>query len=319
MPFAITLEVYEMPNKNPSGMSHSGIECLRRCPKRFWFSYRAGGNGILATRRPIYFDIGSAYHEAMEFIGRVWNEHQEDDLVQILSNGIADVVKGYTEVCGDRVDADSKDLIYTHATGLAYAHAEYFLARCQDWKFVAVEKDFETKMLDETLRGRVDAIATLEGRTWLVEHKALSHVSDNFIDVVPRDAQVLRYANALRKGGIPISGVIYTVGLKCALRLKKSESNPEFLARIAKHYKEEEATTIKHFQVLLDKSDLERCEAETAETLAEIRTRDVSNKWTQYTGGCENKYDVCEFMRVCLQQPWDGNSEVPPGFSAKHK
>lgn len=300
-----------------SGMTHSGVESFRRCRKKFWFDYRAGGHGVRTLHQPVYYDIGSAYHKAMEFIGRVWIDRKSADIGEIIGNGIADEIQGYVEVCGTRLDELTKALVLAHARGLAYAHADYLVAKCQDVEFVAVEKDFETEIDGEPIHGRVDAIATQGGRTWLVEHKALSSVDDSFIDTVSKDAQVLRYIYALRKMGYPISGVLYTVGVKCRLQHKKSETDAEFVQRISADYEEKGVSSIHHFQVIIDRGDVERCVAGTKETLTEIKARDESKVWTKFESGCENRYGRCEFYPICMKQEWSENNELLPGFVLK--
>jgi len=300
-----------------SGLTHSGIEAFRRCPKRYWFANRAGGRGIASEQDALYFHIGSAYHAAMEFVGKVWEERKNGDISEILGNGIADVIQGYAE--SKPIGEEMRALVLTHARGLAYAHADLMMERCQHWDFVAVEKDFEAEVGSTKIWGRVDAVVSHSGRTWLVEHKALSSVPDNFIEIVPKDAQVLRYAHALQQSGYPISGVIYTVGKKCGLRQKKAESREEFVKRVSDDYEKNGAGAIHHFDVILDRGDISRCAASTAETLEEIHKRDESGIWTQWESGCDHKYGTCEFYRICLTCPWSGDGEVPSGFVLRSK
>src|SRR3990167_9323671 len=117
-----------MTSRKP-GLTHSGIESFRRCPKRYWFSNRAGGHGITSEQDAIYFHIGSAYHNAMEFIGKIWGDRKNGDISEILGNGIADTIQGYVE--SKSLEDDTRNLVLAHARGLAYAHADLLMEKCQ--------------------------------------------------------------------------------------------------------------------------------------------------------------------------------------------
>ena len=180
-------------------LSNSEIKTFRSCRAKHHYAY-----GL--RMRPIKVDA------ALEF-GTAWHALLERDLTQIDTLPVPPLADPYQEA---RLQA------MWSAYQIHWSAAE--------WQVLGVEVPFEIEISNPLtnrvsrlyqLGGRIDAIARVDGKVYVVEHKTSGG------DVTPgskywqrlrMDTQCSAYMIAARDMGHDIAGVIYNVAVKPALR-----------------------------------------------------------------------------------------------------
>lgn len=129
--------------------------------------------------------------------------------------------------CYKEAETDSKkyDIERVRAMVVAY-HSHYANDGC---KALAIEEPFDLPVIDtktgkplgRNYCGVVDAIVELEGKTWFVDHKTTSRLSDDYWTELQTNPQLTHYLLAARQVGIEAAGFLWDVVLKPTIEPKK--------------------------------------------------------------------------------------------------
>ena len=181
-------------------LTHSRMASARRCLREHYYRYELG---IVRDAEAVYYKVGAAIHNALE----LWHGSQDADAA---------------------VAAISLDDQYDHMMALALMDS--YIDKTQPLIFDATEQQFEIPLVNpETqgqsrtflLAGKIDGIITINGHSYIVEHKTTSEDIGPDSDYWLRlrvDPQISLYTMAARACGLDITGVLYNVIRKPALR-----------------------------------------------------------------------------------------------------
>lgn len=300
-------------HRSDTVVTHSLITAFRECPKKAWFSYFAGGTGVVPSRLSKALAIGSSYHHAMELVCNSRRAGQD-----VTASDIRNAVNEW--VTENRMDLPREDIpiIQAQASGAAIAHARKLNGL--SWKIHFVEVIFKVQLLPHVvLTGKIDAVISDEDGTWIVEHKTASD-SDlgDYLETLPSDAQVLRYIYSVRALGWSITGCKYTIAQKSLIRGRKNEPTWDTARRIEAELIEPGQEGAFHQDVRPGVDDVRRCISDTQDTARDIENCVLGDRpWTRHERSCRGTYGVCPFYRICIKVPWDGLGDVPIGFRAK--
>lgn len=177
----------------------------------------------------------------------------------------------------------------------------------REWKITEVEKEFDVRITPFLhMRGKIDAICA-DGTP--IEHKSAGQsISDEtnaglkYKDKLAWDDQVSFYLLALRT-----TRVKYTVCQKPTIRLKRDETEEEYLDRCEEWYDE---TKVRFFEVTRSMEELQETENEVRILASEIRRRKHF-----YRNPSHCSLMGCSYASICL----DRNPEIVTGFVKKER
>jgi len=102
------------------------------------------------------------------------------------------------------------------------------------WTVEAVEEVFNAQWNDRyMIMGKVDGIIHTGNLRYILEHKTAQRVNYGYLAGLQGDFQSLTYAHFYPKfSGKPVHGVCYDILQKTGIRLKKNETEEEFIDRL---------------------------------------------------------------------------------------
>ena len=248
-------------------LTASMLRAYKSCPKKYWFEYV---QMLKPSEKPEALAMGSSYHDCLEHIIR--GEEFTPD----------------TPVIGIMAEAWKKYIPF------------------HEWDIESPEVMFEQKLKNSrlALKGKMDAVCR-DGS--IVEHKTTRNtLDDKYLANLAMDDQVSFYLLAQSmKLGRPITTVHYTAIQKPTIRQKASETEEDFLERLAGWYTEDK---VKSFTVTRNERDLQEFYDEISELYKEIKHRKLF-----YRNPSHCNILGCQFASIC--QNYD--PELMTGFVKK--
>ena len=164
------------------------------------------------------------------------------------------------------------------------------------------------------LQGKIDAIATIDGKPWIVEYKTASQINQGYFERVELDEQITLYMYACREAfGIKPVGVVYRVLKKPTIRQTKKESMEQFCNRLEQDYVDRPDFYFFEQKYYRSENDLKQFEKElwafTQQYLYEKRN-DINCK---NASRCLD-FGQCEYMPICL-----GEADLELDYVKKEK
>lgn len=189
-------------------------------------------------------------------------------------------------------------------TAMADAFAKYLLPQIDA---VAQEEWFEMPFADgETLVGRIDA-RTPDGA--LIEHKTTSgDIDEAYWYSKQYDEQLMTYMLAYGT-----NRAIYTVCKTPNIRLKKGETEEEFVERCREWYDEDTESKIAMREIVIPQEQLDEFKVMLAQTVGEIERCTLFYRNQNY---CTHWGRMCEYAPIC--QHYDPN-EIYVGFEKRER
>jgi hypothetical protein len=294
----------------------SRARSFRRCPRHNELGYELG---YRAREKSNPLSFGSLFHRAEEVWWSTDRNHRLTAAVAVIranQDGVDefDIVKaeelivGYDARWGDermnveRVEAQFSLELRNPITGAA----------SRTWR----------------LAGKIDAIVTIDGRPWIVEHKTTSD------DITPGsaywqklrlDAQVSTYLEGANALGFDVVGCIYDVIAKPALRPLKAtpledrkytkkdgklyanqrehdETPEEFRLRLREHIAENPDRYYGRGEVVRLEQEAQDAAWDLWQTAKSIRDAQVAGRWPRNPEACFQWNRACEYFPVCTGQ-----------------
>lgn len=277
-------------------LSHSSLQLLQSCPKRFYFSKIENVKRKGETRGQ---RRGKAFSDALEAGG------DPQVVVDFYAKRIMDAVEqSYVD-----------DLLIEEAiiVELVQAHAA---------KFTDDEREIEFDLpIDDTgyrNHGFIDGVTFSPGGHVLKEDKLLAMWMGATERSLPMNGQVLRYlgAAAMLWPGEPIAGLEYRVTRWPGARQRKDESAREFAARIAGDIRAKRTSGKLNelfalqpdgspFWIGFDESKdrIQRYYDDLAVRVLEVEQRTADDHWPHAFGKACEDYGGCEFLPACMREP----------------
>lgn len=293
-----------MPGMGLPIVTNSEIRAFRRCPRYHAIAYEIGMRPI-AESEAVHF--GSLIHVLLERL------YRGEDPETALNDSIPD-------------DLDPFERVRVEEAFLGY------VARWTPvlWRVEAVEAEFKMPSTVEGIEvaGKIDAIVTLAGKAWIVEHKTTSDdltPGSQYWQKLRLDTQISTYLEGAKALGFAVEGCIYDVIARPALRPKKA--TPEEKREYTKKFKtlrkgqREEDETPDEYRLRLrtdilddpdryyQRGEVVRLENERIlagkdlhEHIQNLLVARANDRWPRNPEACFTWNRPCEYLPVCTGQ-----------------
>lgn len=303
-------------------LTYSAIRKFQSCHKAYQNRYKK--NLVPLEQDDVLF-LGSTIHNCLE----MWYKRDSNDpIIEIQIGRLID--EAYPMRESD--DKQKRDWHLAKAMMNGYIH-QY---RQENFKIIDTELEFSVPIINPItnrqsrsfkLMGKVDALALLDGKYFIMEHKTASMITGDYIEILPMDFQINLYAMALsRFKNIPIAGVIYNVIQKSRIKQKMGETEEQFELRrqelilksktgktsakrqlpesdeIFRHRLQSvyENPKMYHREMLyISNEDIKRTEYHLWEITQEILHTQRRGKWSQNTDTCFRYHRPCMYFPLC--------------------
>ena len=275
--------------KTPS-LSHSSLQVLQACPKRFYYSRIEGVERKGETRG---LRRGKAFSDALEAGGDP----------QVVSDYYAKRIMD--AVTQEYVD----DLLIEEAIiiELVQAHAAKFSDDERE-----IEFDFPIDETGYRNHGFIDAVTFSPSGYMLKEDKLLAMWGASEQRGLPMNGQVLRYLGAapLIWPNAIIAGMEYRVTRWPGTYRRKTESANEFGSRVASTIREkrldgklDELFSVHFIDFNEAKDRIARYYDDLADRVREVEQRKATDSWPHAFGEACKAFGGCEFLPACMREP----------------
>jgi len=258
-------------------LSHSSMACWRRCRARFYWQYienYTSASSIGQAR-------GSAGHAALaKWYSMDREKNSFEFRVQEAMKAADATFREFEESSGRTYEEE-----YDQLGRILHRYYD-FSEKVDIFQVVSLEKHFEIQAGDYPIIGFIDAVVSIKGNIWLMEHKFNKKVETNHIDL---DMQMGIYMWAATKLGLNPRGVIYNV-------IRMTEGG------IA------EKEPVKRVMVYRNLKGLGTLEKEMKMQAEEIQDY-INNGGAVYRNPTSDCSWDCSFYNVCLAMNDDGNAE----------
>ena len=236
--------------------TYSEVRCWKECRRKYEFAYV---EKIVPVSTPKPMKWGSAVHAGLEAY------FKGEDSMQ----AIKDCYK------------DEYDFVEMNK---ALACLSVFAFPYKVW-------DTETIFQTDISQGKIDGKCEYMGETFLLEHKTTSKNLEQFQFELNFDEQSSSYLYA----NPDCKGVVYNIIQKCQLRQKKTETEEEFVERVAEWYEEGE-----RFHIHVVRRTVAQIE-EWREQFVEIaREIDRCHCYYRNPSHCTMGFASCSYSSICL-------------------
>jgi len=277
-------------------MSHSKKSTWKTCRRKFWLQY---GQGLSKREQPTYFVFGRIFHEEIERFYLKGRKCKESLLVKRVTKRIERELKSGEGLTPAYVDA----LWKMHATlcGMIRGYARTYKKKDRVYTVDATEWTFNVPV-ENTLwsyTGIVDLKATKKKKKYLWDHKTTSQMDSKSVLKMSIDKQLMGYAYAekITTGKAP-DYVMYNIIKKPGIRLKKDESDDQFLARVEDEYLSDPNKYFHREVIKVSNDKIKEFEEDFRQVTADIEDTIKNGRWYQDESRCL-EYGGCPFLELC--------------------
>ena len=244
-------------------ITHSAVECFQECRVKYDYRYN---RELIPTEPQTALDFGTAIHAGLEF----WFKYG--------------IEKGALEAAltaGSQAGLSTENLIKVQAMLERY----FEIYKTETFEVIDVEKIFNVRLRNpKTWKysktymfwGKVDGLVRIDNAYWILEHKTVRDITEDYLAALELRAQTALYAVAIeQETGLPIKGAIYDLMQKPGIKMAQEETPEEFEARKA---------------ALLAKS-------KTGKTTA---TRREAETFDSFMARCKEKLGPDSFRRITI-------------------
>ena len=199
-------------------------------------------------------------------------------------------------------EADEQDI----ATVTVRALLEGYFNRYEPFQEHNPEMQFEMKMKVNcrsssvmAIAGKMDDLAKVDSRWWIVEYKTASRLDGSYFDRLYVDSQITMYMYAAERLGYNPAGVIYRVIRKPSIRKGQKETLEAFLERLKKDIEERPDFYFTERKLYRDKSDLAEFE-QMLYTEAKLERKLVREGHCYKHSTACSMYGACEYLPICM-------------------
>lgn len=273
-------------------VTQSQLRTFRRCQREHHLAYDMAIRPASSEAAPLRF--GSAVHEGL---AALWQGQGLDSALDLV-----------------RID-DPFEQAQASAMLCGYAtHWGLFGGASNGVEVLAVEREFRAPLVNPAtgyasqtfqLGGKVDAIARIDGRVLLVEHKTTSE------DITPGspywqrlriDTQIPLYLQGCRALGFEPVGVLYDVLLKPRLRPKKGEDAPAFFDRLCAEIGDNPGKYFAQREIAVLEDDVAAAMADAWQTARALREGQLAQRYPRNSDACVRWNRPCVYFDACTGQ-----------------
>ncbi len=305
-------------------MSASSMAAFRECPRKYELQFLRQ-----LTPEGIYvpFFIGDAIHDGLE---RFYKGEHPREIVQTVQNNVWAKLQTIF-VPEDQQAKVNKEISIIAGMLLGYAKHYGVKDRRDTWKNVQTELGFDLTWVDGETRnvGRMDMVGvhTPDGHFWVNEHKTYGgQTSHNYLMKWHLGFQPHNYAWAAHRAhqmGVLAKapmGVCINVIKKPGIRLKKTETQEAFNARLMNEYLNNPDKYFHREFIPISKKDLEWYEQAQGYWVNQMKKCYDSRHFPQNTDSCLGKYgSSCRYWPICWGMDRGSDPDVLQYFRIREK
>lgn len=193
-------------------VTYTELQTFNDCQRRHWWRYERCIQPVRERREALF--LGGLVHGALE------RYHGGQGMEAAL-----DWITGEQQSACEAWEQEA----CAQARAIVWAYQAHWIPDALSAQIGETEHQFQVCLGRETtLMGKIDAIATVHGEVWLVEHKTASVVDDGYLSRLWCDFQIWLYAWAYeQETGRQVSGVIYNILPKPKIKWDCIEETPE--------------------------------------------------------------------------------------------
>jgi len=182
-----------------------------------------------------------------------------------------------------------------YAMASAYAFRFADSALCQG----GVEVAFRCPVVEGAdTAGQIDGLAIRPDGIWLVEHKSTAQITGDYLERLPMDLQLHWYAGWWpESAGMEgcLTQAVYSVIQKPTIRLKKTETMPEYCLRVADWYKADQTRMLRQ-EMYLNPKRVEQFRQYGIEVISRIQE---DADWLPNFDACNQYGRLCSYFPLC--------------------
>lgn len=268
-------------------LTYSNMSDFLTCPMKYFFRNIIK---IIPVRQSMALTIGGIFHDAIE---KYYTTRKSNDLD---AGALADTLDWIVGECGKKADyLESNDDVIIQ--GMVNGFVHHF----QDSPYQIIDNEmlFDIPFEDGEYHrcGKSDAkIKNKKNQLYLGEWKTSAQIG-TYVKKLQVDNQGNNYLWAFEDEK-PM-GVIFRIARKSLLRLKKTETLPEYRERIMKDYMDRPHENFHEEIVQLDKVGLKRWKHEVSQICDQIREFTKANGWYRNCNACWNYNTLCPYHNIC--------------------
>lgn len=305
------LKIHTFPEK--MHISNSMINTFAKCKRLFFYSYVLR---LKQKKTPKPFLLGTFFGQGLD----EFYEKGSIDIQNIIDLYNQEVEKLFSYLQPEEVDSYEKQSAILE--GLLTGYQNVYANDFKKYKYIAHEKEFSFPIVavsnnvnrDYWYAGKIDLLLQNKktGTDILVEHKTASIVDSRYIQKLSLDSQITGYILGAQSLGLKVKDIIYNINKKSRLRIKKTESMPEYINRIIDDY---ESRPHEHFF----RENLKRSGAELKSFSRELehkvididflinkadtcKSKDIKSLlpfFYKSESHCMNNFGACPYLEVC--------------------
>lgn len=270
--------------------TYSFWSAFKNCRKLNWYRYH---EQLVPAKEAMPLFFGSAIHKCLEmWHGGNW------DLKQCLAYLATESTKLEHE--------EGLDFMY-RSQAMMEGYVKTYPQ--EDWKVIALEEKFtgdirnpETGRVSKSfsLSGKVDGLVRRsDGLYWLLEHKTASSINGSYLDRLWCDMQITLYSKYLSEQyQITMSGVIYNILGKPALRRGKNEEWGAFGERLRQRHMED-PECYNRTELVISHEQYNELAEELWELTQAYLGAQKRDKWYRNTDHCFKYNKACPYFTLC--------------------
>lgn len=262
----------------------SRLKTFQICPYKEALRYRIG---LAPKQTRTSLAIGTAIHKGLE-------TRDIDEALELLQ----------TDYPKDQAEADALDIAIVTVRALLENYIERYPAfeeHKPEYEFSLPMKTHHGSSRKLVIAGKLDDLAFIEGRWWIVEYKTASRLDASYFDRLYVDSQISMYMSAMQRMGYNPAGVIYRVIRKPALKKGNKESLEAFLERLTRDIQFRPDFYYTERKLYRYTDDLEEFERTLYEEAKYSNDCWKAGKKHMHTASC-SMYGACEYLPICMRE-----------------
>ena len=148
------------------------------------------------------------------------------------------------------------------------------------------------------LCGKIDDLAMIDGKLWVVEYKTAGQIDKSYFDRLYVDSQITFYMLAAKRIDLNPVGVLYRILKKPQLRQKQNETIDAFIERLEADYLERPDFYFFETKLYRTTSDLEQFELDIWHEIKQANQAAKEGHFFRHSHSCSN-YGTCAYLPLC--------------------
>jgi hypothetical protein len=276
-------------------LTHSVLSRFRECRRK---AYYRDVLGLVSKERIAALDMGRAIHLGLEEWYRSRSLWRAKEAIDGLYERLVSTANG--ETAGLEQEREIAFCILRGYSRCYQFDQEPFKIEKLEYEFrvpvINPGSGYRSRWFD--FAGKVDALVTMQGRYWLLEHKTVGRTDERLNLKLPLESQTEGYIYGLqRQLGIKLQGVIYNIIQKPLLRPRVDEEPKDFAERVGQDYLQRPEFYFKRLPLYKSRDQIASFERELYQLSVEFRR---CRSFYRNDRAC-SIWSGCSYRPLCLE------------------